>query len=756
MHHTLILFLDTSHNAAEQLPTQQNEIDTETPLSKSQSTQSRQISIDTPFQPKNYNFPKKQYSDRSRSCLSSWFDTFTWLHYDFSKDALFCVVCIKHDSIDNLRSCRNKEMAFIKDGFSNWKKATSRFREHQSSNCHRTAVDYDIVPKTCGNIKELTNEAARVTMASNRRCFVQIIKAIQYLAKQGLAMRGKIEKESNLIQLMKLMAENDKDLENWLKRSGDNYLSHDIQNEICTLMSNDVLRTILSNMGEAHFALIADEYTDISNKEQLTLCLRWVEDDLTVHEDFFGFYNIPNIQSDTIVSAIKDILIRMNLSLENCRAQCYDGASNMLGKKSGVAKQISDIQPNAYVTHCFAHSLSLSVKDVTESCKVLSDTMSTAREIVILIKYSPKRETMLREIKDNLEGDEEATSGLTTLSTTRWTVRATCFQRILENYTALLAEWNECLKGKLQTEMRGRIIGCQSQMASFDFFFGLNLGILLYRHTDNLSKTLQAKKMSAVSAYNVALLTRKVIANLRTDESFILFYKKVIKHAQDLEQISDPKLKRKRRVPASLEIGKSNPHFHETPEDNYRHIYFEAIDIVVASIEDRFEQPGFHANANIEALLLKTLTGNTVEDDMNKLSSDFSSDFDSFLLQSQLPLFKILLGDDTFNSFDDILDKVKVLPKEQFSMISEVMKIIKLLLVNPATTASGERSFSAARRLKTWLRSTMNQERFNSVAILHTHKHLTEYIDLISICNQFIALNDNRKRNFGHFSSKDL
>ena len=293
-------------------------------------------------------------------------------------------------------------------------------------------------------------------------------------------------------------------------------------------------------------------------------------------------------------------------------------------------------------------------------------------------------------------------------------------------------------------------------MTSFDFFFGLNLGILLYRHTDNLSKTLQAKKMSAVSAYNIAILTRKAIASLRTDESYLLFYKKVVKNAQDLEQISDPKPKRKRRVPARLEIGEGNPYFHETPEDNYRQIYFEAVDIVVASIEDRFEQPGFHANSNIEALLLKNLTINTVEDEMHKLKSDFPGDFDSFLLESQLPLFKILLGDDNFNCFDDILDKVKILPKEQLSMISDVIKIIKLILVNPATTASGERSFSAARRLKTWLRSTMKQERFNSVGILHAHKYLTESVDLISISNQFIAMNDNRKRNFGYFSLKDL
>ena len=55
-------------------------------------------------------------------------------------------------------------------------------------------------------------------------------------------------------------------------------------------------------------------------------------------------------------------------------------------------------------------------------------------------------------------------------------------------------------------------------------------------------------------------------------------------------------------------------------------------------------------------------------------------------------------------------------------MINEVVVICKLLLVNPATGASGERSFSMARRVKTWLCANMKQHRFNNVALLHTHK----------------------------------
>ena len=81
---------------------------------------------------------------------------------------------------------------------------------------------------------------------------------------------------------------------------------------------------------------MADEVTDAENHEQLVLCLRWVDDDLNPHEDFIGLQPVLNIAADTLVAVICDVLIRMNLSITNCRGQCYDGASNMVGAKSGV------------------------------------------------------------------------------------------------------------------------------------------------------------------------------------------------------------------------------------------------------------------------------------------------------------------------------------------------------------------------------------------------------------------------------------
>ena len=153
-------------------------------------------------------------------------------------------------------------------------------------------------------------------------------------------------------------------------------------NRICfiiAIMANQVIRDLVLEIRGDFFSIICDEFTDNSNKEQLTICIRWVDKELEAHEDFLGFYNVPNMGAGTIVSAIKDVLLKLQLSLVNCRGQCYGGASNMMGHKTGVAKRIQDLQPKAHPTHCHGHSLNLSVKDTTKNCKLLSDTMDTTK-----------------------------------------------------------------------------------------------------------------------------------------------------------------------------------------------------------------------------------------------------------------------------------------------------------------------------------------------------------------------------------------
>jgi len=148
---------------------------------------------------------------------------------------------MQQNAKSNLRAARRKEISFISQGFSNWKKALTQFKEHQVSECHKIATDYQInLPRTCGNVLEMSSDAAKKTMESNCLCFIKVIESLQYLARQGMAMQGDTDDESNFNQLLKLRGKDLPLLLKWLERKEDRYTSHDIQNEIIAIMANHV------------------------------------------------------------------------------------------------------------------------------------------------------------------------------------------------------------------------------------------------------------------------------------------------------------------------------------------------------------------------------------------------------------------------------------------------------------------------------------------------------------------------------------
>ena len=62
-----------------------------------------------------------------------------------------------------------------------------------------------------------------------------------------------------------------------------------------------------------------------------------MNNDIEVSEKFLVFLEIPDIKSRTIVTVMKDILLRYQLNLDMYRGQCYDAARNVLEKPSNVA-----------------------------------------------------------------------------------------------------------------------------------------------------------------------------------------------------------------------------------------------------------------------------------------------------------------------------------------------------------------------------------------------------------------------------------
>ena len=69
--------------------------------------------------------------------------------------------------------------------------------------------------------------------------------------------------------------------------------------------------------------------------------------------------------------------------------------------------------------------------------------------------------------------------------------------------------------------------------------------------------------------------------------------------------VNEPKLPRLRKYPTHFEEGTAPTKFHSTVKEFYCRIYYEALDLIVESIRDRFDQPGYRVYQCLENLLLK-------------------------------------------------------------------------------------------------------------------------------------------------------
>ena len=139
----------------------------------------------------------------------------------------------------------------------------------------------------------MTDKNLKAECELNYKYFMVIIENLQCLSRQGLHFRGHNDCESNL---------NIPQLKEWLMKKKGKYVSHDMQNELRSILSHQLLNKLLVSIRNTMFSLICDGYTDCSNKELLTFCLRWVTDNLDVFENFMRFYESPDIESSTIVS----------------------------------------------------------------------------------------------------------------------------------------------------------------------------------------------------------------------------------------------------------------------------------------------------------------------------------------------------------------------------------------------------------------------------------------------------------------------
>ena len=171
-----------------------------------------------------------------------------------------------------------------------------KFAIHASSKCHKEAVLKMVtLPSLMKNVAESLSTKVTREKLERRQCFLKVLWSVRFLALQCLPFRGHgdHESDSNILQLMKLRSEDDSRIVGWLERKTSKYTAPDMQTEILKTMALQVLRQVVESIQSAPFlTIVIDEATDVSNKEQVVVCFRWVD------EEFIGSsrWNLLNRQ----------------------------------------------------------------------------------------------------------------------------------------------------------------------------------------------------------------------------------------------------------------------------------------------------------------------------------------------------------------------------------------------------------------------------------------------------------------------------
>ena len=183
---------------------------------------------DKPHQPKNITFPKVQFGKTKpvfRSFQVHWFQKWKWLHWHATNECAYCHTCLTAFKGGKLSSgCA--DAAFIQRGFQNWKDATVAFVAHEKSLCHKEAVEKVItLPTTTRDIAESLSSALAKQKEVNRECLLKIFRCIQFLARQGLPLRGDGagEEDGNFAQVCQLLGYGNLSFSNWLKKDRTKY-----------------------------------------------------------------------------------------------------------------------------------------------------------------------------------------------------------------------------------------------------------------------------------------------------------------------------------------------------------------------------------------------------------------------------------------------------------------------------------------------------------------------------------------------------
>ena len=272
-----------------------------------------------------------------------WKRQYPWMDYDSAAKGMVCVVCTSCGKVPV-----QAKGAWVTRPVSNWVKATALLSKHNKSEWHKAAVEKQkpslLHEKHSGGIVEQIISVSEEEKQHKRMFLKKLVRSLYFLVKHHIPHTTTFE---GLITLqiengdIQLKGHRDKCPRNATHESYATVI--DLLSSISKIIERDLLSSFNAS---AYFSLMADESTDVSSKEELSICARWEWDTKPV-EHFLGIVPAKETTAEAISSYLCAFLESKSIDIITIRGLGFDGTNTMSGQRSGVQKRLRFHSPSA-------------------------------------------------------------------------------------------------------------------------------------------------------------------------------------------------------------------------------------------------------------------------------------------------------------------------------------------------------------------------------------------------------------------------
>jgi hypothetical protein len=658
----------------------------------------------------------------------------SWLLYSESSKKVYCGPC-------KLFSYNTNSFT---SGFNDWKHGKV-VCEHENSEQHRNSIVSSI---SLGRAKGRMDSALATEFEKERQYWrnvlTRVVAVVRFLSQRGMAFRGESEQfgscnNGNFMGIMELLAQFDPFLASHISKFGNpgkgkvSYLSPTTFNEFIHLMAIKVISQIVREVKAAKYnAISVDSTPDISHVDQLTFMLRYITKDGTPVERFLKFIPISDHHGEALAHTILSTLEEHGLSLDDCRGQCYDNASNMSGKYQGVQTRLKQINPLAEYVPCSAHSLNLVGSCAVECCVDAVSYFGFLQALFNFFSASTYRWGLLVE---NIQGLVPKS-----LSATRWSARADANLALRRNFAAIRTVLETISASADRTAMtRNEASSLAKKMNELEVAVMCVFWNSILQRFNATSKNLQSVKIdleTCVALYNSLL---DFIQSARTMESFISHEEeaKLLVANSNYKEVRSRKRKRGAEEPDTENVLDYRERFRTST-------YLAILDCLSVQLTARREAYGRIQQKFGFLFQMSAISNGQLRESARRLQGQFPKDLDC-TFEDEVVQLAAYLG----QLSHDISSPLSILKHIRDNNITDTFPNVDIALrlysTLPVSNAEGERSFSLLKRVKNHLRSTISQERLSDLSLLAIESGLTSVIDFDDIIDTF-AQQKSRKR----------